>query len=150
MEKLAELGINKMDMISRERIFFASALIVLLTAGAVLRLWHLGEYGLWTDELYHALAAKSLLAEGRPYIPIMGNYTRALPFTWLVALSFKMFGVSEFAARLPSALVGTSFVLVVFLLARKLFNTPIALLTALMVTFSPLFIELSRESRMYT
>jgi 4-amino-4-deoxy-L-arabinose transferase-like glycosyltransferase len=136
-------------IIQRENVYLSITLFALLAAAAALRFWQLGVHGLWTDELYHALAAKSLLTEGRPYIPIMGEYTRALPYTWLVAISFKLFGVSEFAARLPSVLFGLSFIIILFMLVRKLFNTPIALLSAVMVTFSPLFIELSRESRMY-
>ena len=40
-------------------------------------------------------------------------------FYWLIALSYKLFGVSEWAARLPSALAAFSCVLMVYLFVRR-------------------------------
>ena len=47
----------------------------------------LGAFAFWTDELYHVVAARSLLETGTPYVPgyTGGVYTRALPITWLAA-----------------------------------------------------------------
>jgi len=40
-------------------------------------------------------------------------------FYWLIALSYKLFGVSEWAARLPSALAGLACILVVYFFVRS-------------------------------
>jgi 4-amino-4-deoxy-L-arabinose transferase-like glycosyltransferase len=40
-------------------------------------------------------------------------------FYWLIALSFNLFGVSEWAARLPSALAGLGCILVVYFSVRR-------------------------------
>src|SRR5215470_3013979 len=38
---------------------------------------------------------------------------------WLIALCYKLFGVSEWSARLPSALAGFGSVILIYLFARK-------------------------------
>src|SRR5678815_4894381 len=40
-------------------------------------------------------------------------------FYWLIALSYKLFGISEWAARLPSALSALGCVLVVYFFVRR-------------------------------
>ncbi len=38
---------------------------------------------------------------------------------WLIALCYKLFGVSEWSARLPSALAGLGSVVLIYLFARE-------------------------------
>jgi 4-amino-4-deoxy-L-arabinose transferase-like glycosyltransferase len=118
--------------------------------GLGLRLAKLGNAGLAFDESFHAVAAQSLVETGEPNLPSGKPYTRAMLFTKMVALSFSFFGVNEFAARLPSALFGTLSVVLVFLIARKFFGTPVGLLSALFLALSPFQIAWSRECRMYS
>jgi len=69
------------------------------------------------DEINFAESAREML--------VTGNYTRVQInfepfwekpplFIWLQALSMHLFGVNEFAARLPNALCGTITLLVLF------------------------------------
>ncbi len=52
-------------------------------------------------------------------------------FYWLTALSMRLFGISEFAARLPSALLAVELVAVTYALARRAYpQTPKAALWA--------------------
>ena len=60
-----------------------------------------------------------------------------------------MFGVTEFAARLPSALFDVGTVGLVFLLGRRLFGTLVGLIAACLVAFSPFHIIYAQEARMY-
>lgn len=58
-----------------------------------------------------------------------------------------VFGVNEWAVRLPSALSGIALVLGTFLLVRKLFkNNAVALLASALLTISPWAIQLSRAA----
>ena len=58
----------------------------------------------YPDELQHALAGQHLLATGHPVIAD-GEYTRGILYTWLVALSYAIFGDSLSSARIPAVLL---------------------------------------------
>jgi hypothetical protein len=69
-------------------------------AGSYLRFSRIGDWGFWTDELFHVFAARSYLADGSFDIPWRPDeYTRAMPVILLTALSFRIFGESEVTAR---------------------------------------------------
>jgi 4-amino-4-deoxy-L-arabinose transferase-like glycosyltransferase len=125
-------------------------LFLLIFAGAVLaRIWNLGGFGLFTDELYHVIGAQAILEVGRPLFPSGDEYTRALWLTYLTALSFKFLGVSEFAARLPSVILNLAFILVSFEIIRRSFNTRVALIYLVVMAFSPFMLTMARQCRMY-
>ncbi|MDO8573429.1 MAG: glycosyltransferase family 39 protein [Candidatus Daviesbacteria bacterium] len=64
---------------------------------------------------------------------------------YITAIFVKLFGLSDFTVRLPSAVIGIFSVLVIFYLARILFkNNLIALLSALFLAVSPYHIQFSR------
>ncbi|MDQ7054798.1 MAG: glycosyltransferase family 39 protein [candidate division KSB1 bacterium] len=131
------------------RFAFAVLLLILLGAAAV-RLINLGVPSLWVDEVNHVYAGQSLMNGEEPRFPSGNLNERALLYSWTVAISFKLFGVNEFAARLPSVAFGLLAIVVVFFFARSLFNTRIALLSAFLLAFSHNAIGWSRTSRMYT
>jgi 4-amino-4-deoxy-L-arabinose transferase-like glycosyltransferase len=125
-------------------------LFFLIFVGAVLaRIWNLGGFGLFTDELYHVIGAQSILEVGRPIFPSGDEYTRALGFTYLTAFSFKLLGVSEFAARLPSVILNLAFILVSFEIIRRSFNARVALIYLIIMSFSPFMLTMARQCRMY-
>ncbi len=63
---------------------------------------------------------------------------------WLVAASFRVFGVSEGVARLVPAAAGVLTVVITFLLGRSMLGTPGALLAAIILATSPLFFLFSQ------
>jgi 4-amino-4-deoxy-L-arabinose transferase-like glycosyltransferase len=60
-------------------------------------------------------------------------------FTWLEAASLSVFGLSDFAAKVPAALLGFGTIVLVYFLARELTNDPwvsrLAMLTLLSTQF---------------
>src|SRR5437868_6351053 len=78
--------------------------------GAALFGFHLGSYGLWEpDEARYAEIAREMLERGNFLIPHLNYvpYVEKPPLLyWITALSFTMFGLGEFAARLAPALAG--------------------------------------------
>ena len=125
-------------------------LSVFLMGGMALRLYQLGKFGFWTDELLHVIGAKSLLENGVAAVPGKGEYTRVYPITMLTAMMFKLFGESEAVARLPFVMINVLFVLVGFIFVTKMFDRKIALIFSFIMAFSPFEIKMSRECRMYT
>ncbi len=125
-------------------------LILILLAAAFMRINGLGEADLGFDETMHTYAALGILDHGEPIMPSGFAYRRALPFTYSVVLSFKIFGVSEWAARVPSVAFGLMTVFAVFWMGRYFFGTTAGIIAALLAAFLPVEIVQSRACRMYS
>src|SRR5262245_35845327 len=117
---------------------------LLLTAvWAVLCLPNLGGPSLWDiDEGHNAEAAREMLECGSWVVPTFNFELRtdkpALLY-WLQILAYQLFGVSEFAARLPSALAALLTVLLTYELGRRQFGLGVGLLAGLIVASTLLF-----------
>lgn len=103
------------------------------------------------DELYHVLAGRSLLEDGSLRLSPDGVlYTRALPFTYLVAGSMALFGDGLAAARLPAVVAGALLAGAVFLAVRRYGDPLAAWLAAGLVALAPTDLYLSQLVRFYT
>src|ERR1700754_4110404 len=73
----------------------------------------------------HAEAAREM-AESNNFVTLYANKIRYLEkaplMYWLVALSYKIFGVNEFASRLPIALGVLALTLAVYFFGKRFFN----------------------------
>jgi len=91
------------------------------------------------DEPVYGETPKEMLQFNEYISPrIYGDYWYDKPpmYYWLVALSYKLFGISEFAARFPSAFLAVICVLVVYLSGCKLFNDRTGMIGALVLATS--------------
>jgi len=121
----------------------AWVVMAIAAVAAVLRLYELDVKALHHDESLHATFSW-YFAEGRGYHhdPLMHG---PLQFH-LIAGAFKLFGDSDFTARLPHALAGTLLVTSPLLL-RRWFG-PVGVVTAaLLLTLSPALLYYSRFAR---
>ncbi len=139
--------------------WFWGLLLAILLLAACLRLCKLGSVpqGLYIDEIAMLVDAKSvsqsgLDMHGRPWYQVMypsyGDYKLPM-YLWLASISVKLFGVSDFALRLPSALAGIATVLVAGLVTRELIADKklkdlAQLSTMLVVAITPWSIMFSR------
>lgn len=121
----------------------------LAVIGAGLRLYALGRPSFWFDEAITTNAAIGLLEHGRPMFPSGAVYWRGFPHTLLVAGSLAGFGVSEWAARLPSVLAGVATIPVVYWLGHEVGNRRVGLVAAGLVTLLTWEIAWGRQARMY-
>ena len=91
-------------------------------------------------ESNYALTAKEMVMSGNWLSPLIyGHYwfDKPIMIYWLIALSFKVFGITDFAARLPVALFSASSVAFIYWFGQKLFdNTKTALFSALVLATS--------------
>lgn len=67
---------------------------------------------------------------------------------WLMALSFRVFGVNAFAARLPSALFGFSSVVLLYFLGRFLYGPWGGFLAAFVLATTSFFVKTSTTARL--
>lgn len=100
--------------------------------------------------MYHVFTAKSLMETGEPVFPGGAEYHRALPFSFLVAVSFKIFGVSELSARLPSVIFALLFIVTSSLVIRRMTDGYTATVYAMIIGLSPFALQVARQCRMYT
>jgi len=100
------------------------------------------------DELYHILAARSMLLTGEPIIA-EGIYERVLLYTWMVAKLFGFFGESLAVSRLPSVLAISAVAALMFIWLRKVADTRAALIGSLLFAISPFAVETALFTRFY-
>jgi len=124
-------------------------LLLFILFGSYLRFVNLGVPSFWVDEMDFVEAARSMLQVGEPLLDSGYPYTRAPLLTYSLMASFKLFGVSEFSSRLPSAIFGVFSIPLIFVIGRGLFNERVGVLSALFLTVSPFAVGWSRTSRMY-
>ena len=98
------------------------------------RLGHLGLID--PDEPFYALTAQEMLESGDWVTPqIFGEpqFEKPIFFYWMTALCFKAFGITEWAARVPSALPATLLVFLVYAFATRMFSRRTALFSAVVL-----------------
>ncbi len=107
-----------------------------------------GQRSLWeTDEARYAEIAREMVVSGDWVTPRL-NYVKyfekpVLPY-WLIAISFKLFGVSAASARLMPAFFATLSVLLVFWLGRWMWDSRSGFFAGLCLATSLMFLVLAR------
>lgn len=103
-------------------------LIILI--GALFFLPFLGAVHLFDwDEINFAECAREMLLTGdwfRPQIDFESFWEKPPLFLWMQAISMKIFGINEFAARFPNAIAGIATLLVVYRIGFKLHDRQFA------------------------
>ncbi len=119
--------------------------ILLLAAG--LRLYGLGSFNLWEDEIGQAVVAQKPLSdlwEG------VRSHRGAAPFDYLITALVVRLSHDEGALRLPAAIWGILAVYWLFRLGRRFGGDGIGLIAAFLLAVSPLPIRYAQELRFYS
>lgn len=124
-------------------------LCLIVALGAFLRFWGLGDVGLHGDEETMAMPAMAILETGDPYLPSGMYYARALLNIYLMSGSAFLFGESEWAFRLPSAIVGSLTGVAAFFMGRRFLAPPFNVAFVATVTLLPGLVVVSQTARMY-
>jgi 4-amino-4-deoxy-L-arabinose transferase-like glycosyltransferase len=126
--------------------------MVLLVFAAVLfvSLFRLGSVLLFdVDEAVFAEATKEMVESG-DYITTTFNgdvrYDKPIFFYWMMALSYKAFGINEFGARFPSALAGCLLAAALFFFARYFLGVSKAVYAVLSMVLSAYYLIYSRSA----
>jgi 4-amino-4-deoxy-L-arabinose transferase-like glycosyltransferase len=126
-----------------------AALVLIVGVGVFLRFWGLSAVGLHGDEKTMALPAMHLLRYGTPEMPTGFIYPRAVAQLYLMAWSMRLFGVSEWALRFPSAVCGVVLIPLAWLAGRRFLGERWNLAFAAAVALLPAFIQDAQTARMY-
>ncbi len=126
-----------------------SVLIALIFFGALTRFINLGRPNeLVFDEVYYVDGARDYLAHGVELEKGAAEFIVHPPVgKWAIALGIKLIGDNPFGWRAAAALVGTLSILLVFLIARHLFNSFfISISAAALMTLDGLHLVMSRTA----
>ena len=123
--------------------------ILLVVLGWPIFLLGLGSPALYDPhESLYAEVAREMVVRDEWLTPHL-NGTRYLDkpplFYWLIAIAYRIFGVSEFSARLPTALAGLGGVLVTWGIGRHLFDRRSGVLAGLVLATSVGYFVFSRQ-----
>lgn len=99
--------------------------------GALLFLPFLGHVHLFDwDEINFAECAREMIVSGdhlRPQIDFQPFWEKPPFFIWMQALSMKLFGINEYAARFPNAIMGIVTLITLFYVGRKVVSERLAM-----------------------
>ena len=126
-----------------ERIGTNLLLAIIILAAALMRFYNLGGESYWYDEIMTLNATageiKQILTGPRP------QFFLIIAYGWI-----KIFGVSETATRSLSCVFGTFSILLIYLVARELYNKKVGIIASLIMAFSQFQIYYSQEFRYYS
>ncbi len=119
--------------------------VILMAVGTVAAyFWNLGYNIIWTpNEAFYAEAVREMIEAG-DYVNINYNYeprfNKPPLLYWLIALSGHLFGLTEFAVRLPSALAGLGATWLTYRLGSRLDNQRLGVAAGVVMAFSFQFV----------
>jgi 4-amino-4-deoxy-L-arabinose transferase-like glycosyltransferase len=137
-----------MSLSSRTRSWLYPAALLVLCAA--LFFWRLGVTPLDDfDEAYYAEGAREMLDRGdlgTPYYNGQPFLLKPVLIFWLIAAAFRLFGITEFAARSVSAFFATTIVVLTYWFTARTLGRRAGLLAGLALALCYLWIDIGREA----
>jgi 4-amino-4-deoxy-L-arabinose transferase-like glycosyltransferase len=124
--------------------------IPLIILTVFISFFNLGSFTLFdVDEAVFSTATREMIESGDWITPTYNGenrYDKPILFYWLVAASYKMFGINEFGARFPSALAATGLIIAIFFFIRYVRDDTYAFYTAIASALSIYFLAYSHAA----
>jgi 4-amino-4-deoxy-L-arabinose transferase-like glycosyltransferase len=110
--------------------------------------WNFWVNDIWIpNESFYAESVREMF-QNKNFLDIYYNYEPRFnkpPLTyWLIALSAAIFGINEFAIRLPIVLMALGTVFLTFLIGKRLYNFNVGIIAAFIMSVSLQFVGNSR------
>ena len=96
------------------------------------------------DESLYANRAKLIIDTNNWFTPFQKAHHKTIGSYWIIALSFKIFGISEFSARLPSYIFSVFSSFVLFKILKNISNSKIGLISFFTLSSSYLWFGYGR------
>ena len=126
---------NKLRTINWRRWGFA-LVVCLCTVGILARLAPIAANRFHQDEAIYSYWALKIVTGQDPWLAHISVDKPPL-FIYVLALSLGLFGPTETAARLPSEIASAASLLLLYVLVRRLYNLPTALIALVVLALSP-------------
>ncbi len=132
------------DFLKKSKVWVVAGIVLL---GAGLRLFWIGEKSLWLDEAFSLWVAGQPPGEMWRWLIRIDQHPPG--YYALLAGWIRLFGTTETALRLLSALASIGTIPLVYAATRHLLDRPTAGMAALLLALSPFQIAYAQEARMY-
>jgi mannosyltransferase len=119
-------------------------LAAIVVIAAVLRLYRLGSWSFWIDEVITLHRARDMVGQG------IGGLLLHPPSTQLIGALLGVMPISEWSARLVPAAIGILSLPLLYFPIRRLFGVSPALIATLLLALSPWHLYWSQNARFYT
>ncbi len=127
-----------------------SVFLIIIAAAMFLSLFRLGASRLFdVDEAVFSEATREMVISQDWITPTYNGenrYDKPILFYWLMAASYKVFGVDEFGARFPSACAAVLLICFIYLSMKRFGGDESAAYAALSATLSAYFLVYSRAA----
>ncbi|MBK6793229.1 MAG: glycosyltransferase family 39 protein [Anaerolineales bacterium] len=123
---------------------------IIFMVGFMLRIHRVGEDSFWYDEVGQVAAA--IQPKITDTLSMVRGHAGAMPLDYLVTRFMTMFSLQENIIRLPSVLWGSLSIFAYYILINQInipYKRQVALLTAFLISVSPVNIQYSQEVRFY-
>jgi hypothetical protein len=124
-------------------------LAAIVAIGTFVRFWDLGAVGLHGDEETMAMPTMHIVEHGSPRLPSGMLYPRGIGQLYMMAGSVELFGESEWAFRIPSALCGVLLIVLAYRAGQRFLAPAWNLAFTATVALLPALIADSQTARMY-
>ncbi len=115
-------------------------MVIVMALAAAIRLWKLGEWSFWADEIFSVQDARNIPAEF-PINPAM---------YMIIRFFINTFGTSEWSARLGACIIGILSVPLLYWPAKRIFNAKVGVIACLFLVIHPWHIYWSQNARAYS
>lgn len=102
-----------------------------------------------SDEAFYAESSREMVESGdwlTPHFNYVYRFEKPVLYYWLAGLSYATLGVSEMAARLPSAFAGLGLTLVTFFSARRWYDNSTGFLAGAITATSFGYVAMARQA----
>ena len=113
--------------LNRKLFIFLIAILILVSLSS---LFFIENHSLVAhDESLYANRAKLIIDTNNWFTPFEAAHHKTIGSYWLIAFSFKIFGINEFSARLPGYIFSILSSLVLFKIIKKISSFEIAIIS---------------------
>ncbi len=128
--------------LSKKEIIFIFTIFII---AFIIRFYELGDLGFNNDEAIYAGQAASLAnySEYQNQFSIFRAHPLLLQF--MISISFYIFGISEFTARVIPVLLSCGIVVISYFIAKYLYDQQTAILSSIILSFLPYHVIMSKQ-----
>ncbi|KAA3661568.1 MAG: hypothetical protein DWQ04_16030 [Chloroflexi bacterium] len=133
--------IQKLSSAAKTQLFQVVTIFTITLLGLAFRLFRLGDWSFWIDEIFSLRSIQSSLEPPLEFFPLSNIITGNV---------ISILGINEWNGRIVPAIVGTITIPILYFIVKKQSDNIVAILSAIFLSVAPWHIYWSQNLRFYT